>query len=78
MFESVLGVSLANKDVLGEAIRRAAATSDDAELRGDNGHGLAYSLRFPMRTAKGSATIMTAWIVRRGEDFPRLTTCYIL
>jgi len=78
VFESVLGVSLTNRDLLREAIVRAAATSDDVQGHGDNGHGMVYSLRFPMRTAKGTATVATAWIVRRGEDFPRLTTCYIL
>jgi hypothetical protein len=78
VFDSVLGISLTNRDVLREAILRAAATSDDVEDHGDNGHGTVYTLRFPMRTAKGTATVVTAWIVRRGEDFPRLTTCYIL
>jgi hypothetical protein len=78
VFESVLGVSLMNRDLLREAILRAAATSDDVESHGDNGHGMVYSLRFPMRTTKGAATVVTAWIVRRGEDSPRLTTCYIL
>ena len=78
VFESVLGVSLTNRDLLREAILRAAAISDDVEGRGDEGHGTVYSLRFPMRTTKGTATVVTAWIVRRGEDFPRLTTCYIL
>jgi len=78
VFESVLGISLTNRDLLREAILRAARTSDDVESHGDNGHGMAYSLRFPMRTTRGAATVVTAWIVRRDEDFPRLTTCYIL
>ncbi len=78
VFESVLGVNAANRDLLREAILRAAAISEEAEPRGDNGHGMVYSLRFPMRTTKGVATVITAWIVRRGEDFPRLTTCFIL
>ncbi len=78
VFESVLGVNAANRDLLREAILGAAATSEEAEPRGDNGHGMVYSLRFPMRTSKGAATVITAWIVRRGEDFPRLTTCFIL
>jgi hypothetical protein len=78
VFESVLGVNAANQDLLKEAILRAAATSDGAEPRGDNGHGMVYSLRFPMRTHKGAATVIAAWIFRRGEDFPRLTTCSIL
>ncbi|WP_420827328.1 hypothetical protein [Halochromatium salexigens] len=30
-----------------------------------------------MRTARGAATVLSAWIVRHGEDFPRLTSCYV-
>jgi hypothetical protein len=78
VFESALGINLTNRDILREAILQAASTSDEAESRGDNGHGMVYTLRFPLQTTKGAATVMTAWIVRRGEDFPRLTTCYIL
>ncbi|MGH7871944.1 MAG: hypothetical protein ACREQO_06950 [Candidatus Binatia bacterium] len=29
-------------------------------------------------TPSNSANILTAWIVRHEENFPRLTTCYIL
>ena len=36
------------------------------------------NLRFAMTTGRGSATILTGWIVRHNEDFPRLTTCYIV
>jgi hypothetical protein len=67
-----------NRDLLREAILRAASASGEAESRGDNGHGMVYTLRLPLRTAKGVATVMTAWIELRGEDFPRLTTCYTL
>lgn len=78
VFESVLGITRANADVLGAAIRSAAALSDEAEARGDNGFGDVFNLRFVMTSGGGSATIMTAWIVLRNEDFPRLTTCYIV
>lgn len=74
----MLGISLANRQVLTEAILRAAATSDEVQLRGQTEHGTVYTLRFALRTAKGPATVSTAWIVRRGEDYPRLVTCYIL
>jgi hypothetical protein len=63
---------------LRRAILAAAATSDDVEARGDNGYGNVYVLRFPMQTEKGSAIIRTAWIIRHGEQAPRLTTCYIV
>jgi hypothetical protein len=78
VFESALGITLADPSPLRQAIRVAAATSNDFEARGDNGYGDVYVLRFPMQTAKGSAVILTAWIIRHGEDVPRLTTCYIV
>ena len=78
VFASVLRISLANRDILRRAILSAAKNSDQAESRGNNGHGEGFVLRFPLATAKGSATVLTAWIVLNGEDFPRLTTCYIV
>lgn len=78
VFESALGITLANGDVLRQAILSAADNSDDAEPLGNNGHGEIYILRFLLQTQKGIATVLTAWIVRDDEDFPRLITCYIL
>jgi len=78
VFESALGVTLANGDLLRQAIHLAAENSDDAEPLGNNGHGEIYILRFPLKTQKGSTTVLTTWIVRDGEDFPRLITCYIV
>ena len=78
VFESVLGVNLANAQILRNALFNAAAFSDQVESRGDNGFGAVYVLRFPLDTAKGTATVLSAWIIRHGEDFPRLTTCYIV
>lgn len=78
VFESALGITLGQQEVLREAVRRAAAESDDAEPRGDNGFGEVFVLRFPLATDVGTATVLTAWIIRKDEDFPRLTTCYIV
>lgn len=78
VFASALGISLANRDILLRAILSAAAQSDRVEARGDRGHGAVYVLRFPLETARGRAIVLTAWIVGHGEDFPRLTTCYIV
>ncbi|MBI4604030.1 MAG: hypothetical protein HY721_18900 [Planctomycetes bacterium] len=78
VFESALGITLRNSQVLREALLRAAANSDAAIAKGDNGHGQVYVLRFPLATDKGTAAVLSCWIIRRGEDFPRLITCYIL
>ena len=78
LFESVLGITLANDAMLRQAILSAAENSDDAEPLGNNGHGEVYILGFPVETRRGRATILTVWIIRDGEDFPRLITRYIL
>ena len=78
VFASALGITQANADVLGAAIRSAAVSSDAAEARGDNGFGEVFNLRFTMTTSRGSATVLTGWIVLHNEDFPRLTTCFIV
>ncbi|MHB8522946.1 MAG: DUF6883 domain-containing protein [Limisphaerales bacterium] len=78
VFESVLGITLANRGVLAKALREAAARSDDATAEGDNGFGEVYVLRFELATEKRTATVFSAWIVRHGEGFPRLTTCFIV
>ncbi len=78
VFESILGITLANREVLRQAILWAAENSDEAEPLGNNGHGEVYVLRFLLETQRGHATVLTVWIIRDSEDFPRLITCYIL
>jgi hypothetical protein len=78
VFESALGITLANRDILAARLLEAVAQSNAAEALGNNGHGETYALRFEMSTGKGRATVLSAWIIRRGEAFPRLTTCFIV
>jgi hypothetical protein len=76
-FESRLGITLADAGVLRLALLDQAMSSDQAQYLEDNGFGDVYVLRFRLGTSKGTATVLSAWIIRHGEDFPRLTTCYI-
>ena len=78
VFRSVLAATLDNADTLRKALKQAAAVSGDAVDRGNNGFGRAYELRFPLTTERGTAVVLRAWIIRNGEDFPRLTTCFIV
>ena len=78
VFESALGITLANRDVLARALLAAAKNSNDFEASGDNGFGETFALRFRLTTEKGSAAVLSAWIIRHNEDFPRLTTCFIV
>ena len=78
VFQSALGITLASAGALRQALQQAAATSENATHRGHNGFGEVYELRFPLTTEKGAATVLSVWIVRQDEDFPRLVTCFIL
>jgi hypothetical protein len=69
LFTSVLGLSQENSEVLKSALLQAAAGSDQFEAKGDNGFGQIYVLRSSLTTAAGTATVTSAWIIRRGETF---------
>ncbi len=77
VFDSALGLSAADaprpQQALLQAARSIPATVTDADQ-----YGQRYVLDFVMTTQKGEAKVRSAWIVRRDEDFPRLTTCYVL
>ena len=78
LFASILGITAATSGILRRALLAAAATSDAAEPAGSNEFGRRYTLRVRITTMKGSATVHSGWIVLWSEDFPRLTTCYIM
>jgi hypothetical protein len=72
VFDSALGITIANKVILVRALLSAATNSNEFASFGDNGFGETYVLRFRL------TTVLSAWIVRHNEDFPRLTTCFIV
>jgi len=77
VFASVLGLTAADAEMLRRRLQEAALTSEAAEGESDR-YGRRFVLDFGMTTARGSARIRSIWIVRTGEDFPRLATCYVL
>ena len=60
VFESVLGITLANKSILAQALLAAAIDSPDFVSLGHNGFGDTYVLRFLLTTEKWSATVLSA------------------
>ena len=75
---SSLGITRQNQQLLADALRKAATDSTDVISIGDQGFGEIFEIRFPLATDRGQATVLSAWIIRRGEDFPRLVTCFIV
>ena len=77
VFKSVLGVTAGNADELRETLL-AAAQSDQAVAGEQDQFGQRYVVDVFVGGPAGSAMIRSTWIVRYGDDFPRLTSCYVL
>lgn len=77
LFQSKLGITLKNPEILKTAIKKAAVP-ETVEIRKKNEYGTHYNMKFFLKTSIGESAILVAWIIRKGEEFPRLTNCYPL
>ncbi len=78
VFEGALGLTARDAEVLRTALLQAARTGDTVKSGEHDSHGRRYILDFPWTWLGRQATIRSAWIIRPNEDFPRLTSCYVL
>jgi len=76
VFEAVLGLTLKDATALRDKVREVAA-SHEAEPEEPSPYGQRYIIDFEMKTKTGVAIVRSAWIIRRNEEFPRLTSCYV-
>lgn len=77
VFHSVLGFSQENAQQLREALLEAVLHEDARQTRADQ-YGVRYVVDFEMSGPSGRATVRSGWIVRSDEEFPRLTSCYVI
>ena len=77
VFRAVLGIGPAESHMLQERLL-AAAREQDAVVGEVDEFGHRYVIDFPLEHAGRRALVRAAWIVLTNEDFPRLTSCYIL
>lgn len=77
VFETVLGLTAEHSEELREAIL-SAINSEDAIATEKDEYGQRYVVDFTMERQGKKAEIRSAWIVRIREDYPRLTSCYVL
>jgi hypothetical protein len=77
VFKAALGLTLDDAAFLQEKVRDAARTYD-AVPQTAIAHGERYVIDFSLTTAHGTATVRSAWIVRYGENYPRLTSCLVI
>ena len=77
VFAAALGLMAEDAEVLQTALLFAALTHDALPTLHDD-YGQRYVIDFVMQHGTKTARIRSAWIIRVGEDFPRLTSCYVL
>ena len=76
MFASV-GIREADAEQLRTALL-AAAGGAEAEIGAANIYGQRYIVDFDLARHGRVVRIRSTWIVRIGDDLPRLTSCYVL
>jgi hypothetical protein len=77
VFATTLGLTATDVFELREAILSAVQVEEAIAGERDE-YGQRYIVDFSMRRQGREAVVRSAWIVRRGEDAPRLTSCYVL
>lgn len=77
VFVAALGLTADDAEQL-QAALVDAAQSCEATPTEETEFGQLYVLDFPMLGSAGEAMIRSSWIVRKGEYFPQLTSCYVL
>lgn len=78
VFLSALGMTATDAETLRNMLFAAAIQSDAAVVSGVDEYGSRYVLDVEIVWGSRHALIRSAWIVKSGEDFPRLTSCYVL
>lgn len=75
MFRNRLGITLESKAILEAALLESPAKDEAIVYRTDQ-YGTHYDIQFSMTTAIGTSLVLGCWIIRAGENFPRLTNVY--
>jgi len=79
VFSEKLGITLNDAEQLREAILEGVLLAEAIEQE-PTPFGRRFMVDLLVSRGEGivlsSAIVRTAWIIRHGEDFPRLTTCF--
>ncbi len=73
-----LGLSNEDARKLRETLLQAVSSSEQAEVAGRDEYGQRYHLDVDLTGPKGRGKVRSVWTVRTDENFPRLTTCYVI
>jgi hypothetical protein len=76
-FRGRMGISRSNAGILRAGLLAAVQTAVTAKGEKDSS-AERYTIDFDLAGPGGRVKVRSAWIIRPGDGFPRLTTCYVL
>jgi hypothetical protein len=76
VFAAALGLSVADAPILRKHLLRAALTADASEGSVD-AFGRRFWIESDIVHGPKRAILRSAWMIRSGENVPRLITCYV-
>ena len=77
VFAATLGLTRRDAESLRQMLLKAAISEECRPGEADD-YGQRYTLDLFVATDRGRRLVRSGWIVRSGEDFPRLTSCYVV
>ncbi|MBL8132169.1 MAG: hypothetical protein JNL42_09960 [Anaerolineae bacterium] len=77
VFASVLGIERSDAEALRHILVQIVKTEEAVPGEADE-YGQRYVIDFVLYWHEREALTRSTWIIRTGEDFPRLTSCYVL
>ena len=77
VFISALGITADDAQELKQAILSAVTTEEATPTERDE-YGQRFVFDFSMKRQGKVAVVRCSWIIRSTEDYPRLTSCYVL
>lgn len=78
VFLSALGMVSSDAAGLREVLLSAAVVNNDVSMMNADKYGCRYSMDVVVRWDSREALVRSAWIIKTGEEFPRLVSCYVL
>ena len=77
VFAAALSLGQSDAELLRKELLRAAREADATEGDADR-YGERSILDFELAVKDRRAVVRSAWFIRRGEGYPRLTSCFVL
>lgn len=76
-FKTMLGLTSNDAEDLRQILFNVVRTHHAVMVNQDI-YGKRYVIDFTMKRLIRTAKVRSSWIIRTNEDFPRLTSCYVL